>query len=208
MMDTDISVVNESRASLYWWFATLLTKELDKQQLALYFSGQGLQLLDQLSEEATFDASVKQIKSALVTVLAIKQPELELAADFSELFLTDAKKGAPPYASVYLSKTGQMFEQPHQDMIAIFKKQGLAVDPNFNEPADHIAIQLDYLGNLIMQDGDNVSDKQITFIEESLLSWLGLFVAATTKVNNTGFYQGVCQLLLEFITQDLAEIKA
>jgi TorA-specific chaperone len=208
MINTDVSVINESRASLYWWFATLLTKELDKEQLALYFSGQGLQLLDQLGEEATFDASVKQIKSALLTVLAIKQPELELAADFSELFLTDAKKGAPPYASVYLSESGQLFEQPHHDMIATFKKQGLAVDPAFNEPADHIAIQLDYLGNLIMKDGDDVSEAQIAFIEESVLSWLGLFVTATTKVNNSGFYQAVCQLLQEFTTQDLEDIKA
>ncbi len=207
-MDTDISVVNESRASLYWWFATLLTKELDKEQLALYFSGEGLQLLDQLAEEAVFEKPVKQIKSALLTVLAVKQPELELAADFSELFLTDAKKGAPPYASVYLSETGQLFEQPHHDMLAIFKKQGLAVDPTFNEPADHIAIQLDYLGNLIIQDGGEVSETQVAFIEESVLPWLGLFVTATTKVSNSGFYQGICQLMQAFIEQDIAAIKA
>jgi TorA-specific chaperone len=208
MLNTDISVVNESRASLYWWFATLLTKELDKEQLALYFSGQGLKLLDHLGEEPTFNAPVKKIKSALLNVLAIKNPQLELAADFSELFLTDAKKGAPPYASVYLSESGQLFEQPHHDMVALLKNQSLIVDPTFNEPADHIAIELDYLGNLIMQDGDDISDAQILFIEEFILSWLGLFVTATAKVNNSGFYQGVCQLLLAYIEQDLAEIKA
>lgn len=150
----------------------------------------------------------KRNKSALLTVLAVNKPELELAADFSELFLTDAKKGAPPYSSVYLSESGQLFEQPHHDMLDIFKKQGLAVDPNFNEPADHIAIQLDYLGNLIMQDGDDVSDAQSVFIEEFVLSWLDLFVTATGKVKNTGFYQGICQLLQAFIKQDLAAIKA
>ena len=102
--------------------------------------------------------------------MAIKQPSLELAADFSQLFLTDAKKGAPPYASVYLSETGQLFEKPHQDMVTLFKREGLVIDPNFKEPADHIAIQLDYLGNLIMKEADNCSGAQSDFIKQHLLS--------------------------------------
>ncbi len=208
MTETTVSEINETRASLYWWFATLLTKELDKEQLAIYFCGEGVKLLDQLEQEALFTASVEKIKSALTTILPINKPELELAADFSQIFLTDTKAGAPPYASVYLSKSGQLFEQPHQDMVDLFTAQGLVVDPNFKEPADHIAIQLDYLGNLIIQDGEGVSDAQIDFIETNILSWLDMFVQATDKVKNSGFYQGICQLLQAYIKQDIAEIKA
>ncbi|WP_019614947.1 molecular chaperone TorD [Psychromonas ossibalaenae] len=206
MTETTISEINETRASLYWWFATLLTKELDKEQLAMYFCGEGVTLLDQLEQEPDFTASVQKIKSALTAILAMNKPELELAADFSQIFLTDTKTGAPPYASVYLSKSGQLFEQPHQDMIDLFKAQGLVVDPSFNEPADHIAIQLDYLGNLIIQDVNGVSEAQINFIEVHILSWLEQFVKATAKVNNSGFYQGVCQLLQAYIKQDIVEI--
>ncbi len=202
------SKLNEQRASLYWWFATLLTKELDKEQLTHYFSGEGVVLLAQLEAEPDFTESVKQIKSALVTIMAINQQSLELAADFSQLFLTDAKKGAPPYASVYLSETGQLFEKPHHAMLEIFKKEGLMIDPDFKEPADHIAIQLDYLGNLIMKQDENSIEAQTDFIEQQLLSWLSQFVDATKKVNNSGFYQGVCQLMLAFIKQDLTQIKA
>ena len=49
------SEINEQRASLYWWFATLLTKELTKEQLAHYFTGEGLQLLTQLEQEPLFN---------------------------------------------------------------------------------------------------------------------------------------------------------
>lgn len=199
--------LNEQRASLYWWFATLLTKELTKEQLLHYFTGEGLALLNQLEKEPTFTEAVLQIKSALITIMAIKQPALELAADFSQLFLTDAKKGAPPYASVYLSKSGQLFEKPHDDMLDIFKSEGLIIDPDFKEPADHIAIQLDYLGNLIMKDNDDMRKAQIEFIEVQLLSWLPDFVTATNKIKNSGFYQGICALLLQFVEQDLAELR-
>ncbi|PKG38548.1 molecular chaperone TorD [Psychromonas sp. Urea-02u-13] len=204
----DENELNEQRASLYWWFATLLTKELDKEKLAHYFSGEGVALLTQLGTEPKFEQAVAQIKAALVTIMAIKQPSLELAADFSQLFLTDAKKGAPPYASVYLSETGQLFEKPHHEMLDIFKQQGLMIDPDFKEPADHIAIQLDYLGNLIMKEDENSQQAQTDFIEHQLLSWLSTFVSATQKVNNSGFYQGICQLLLLFVEQDLNELNA
>ncbi|GLS92201.1 chaperone protein TorD [Psychromonas marina] len=203
-----VNELNEQRASIYWWFATLLTKELDQQQLSYYFSGEGLALLTQLEQEVLFKEPVLQIKSALVQMMAIKQPNLELAADFSELFLTDAKKGAPPYASVYLSESGQLFEKPHLQMLELFKSEGLMIDPNFKEPADHIAIQLDYLGNLIIKEAQQSSTAQTEFIQQQLLSWLPPFVNATKKVNNSGFYQGVCQLLLQFVEQDFNELSA
>lgn len=203
-----VSPLNETRASLYWWFATLLSKELDSEQLASYFSGEGAEFIKQLSFQPEFSEFVPKVNKALTMVWTSKRPELELAADFSELFLTDAKKGAPPYASVYLSDPGQLFEQPHHDMLALLELQGLAVDPHFNEPADHLSIQLDYLGNLILKDGVMVSTAQTEFIENQIVSWLDSFVKATLKVNNSGFYQAICQMLQAYVKQDLSEIKA
>ena len=199
--------MHEQRASLYWWFATLLTKELTNEQLSQYFSGEGVNLLAKLDTEPVFKSAIAKIRAALVTVMAIQQPALELSADFSQLFLTDAKKGAPPYASVYLSKSGQMFEKPHQQMLALFKKEGLAIDPDFKEPADHIAIQLDYLGNLILKEANSSSATQHAFIKDNLLSWLTPFVNATLRVQNSGFYQGICLLLQAYIEQDFKRLN-
>ena len=199
--------INEQRATLYWWFSTLLTKELNKDQLAEYFSGEGLDFLNQLEQEPLFHDGILDVKSALLSIMVIKQPSLELAADFSQLFLTDAKKGAPPYASVYLSETGQLFEKPHHEMLELFSKEGLIIDPNFKEPADHLAIQLDYLGNLIIREGENRTKAQARFIQSHLINWLPSFVEATKKVTNSGFYQAICQLLLLFVEHDLDTVK-
>ena len=198
----------ETRASLYWWFSTLLTRELDEDQLARYTTGEGKALLDDLAEDPKFSPSVDKINKALAQIGPMEHPALELAADFTELFLMDAKAGASPYASVYQSDGGLLFQKPHDDMVALLKSQGLAVEARFNEPADHIAIQLDYLGNLIIKEGNQVSPAQATFIEQHLLSWVPQFVKSTDKVKNTGFYQGVCQLMLDFIELDHEEILA
>lgn len=65
---------------------------------------------------------------------------------------------------MYLTETAQLYGEPHLKMQTEFKKQGLAIDPQFNELADHIAVQLDYLGNLIIADRQGVSEQQIQFI--------------------------------------------
>lgn len=142
------------------------------------------------------------MQSALNKLQAFSYPHLELATDFSEIFLTDNKTGAPPYASVYLTKSGQLYGETHLKMQDEFKKQGLAIDPQFNEPADHIAVQLDYLGNLIIANGHGVSEQQMLFVKEHLAPWLNLFVNATDKVTNTGFYQALCHLLEVVIIED------
>jgi TorA-specific chaperone len=206
MQETHTTSDYETRASLYWWFATLLTHELTAEQLAHYQTdSDGRALLLSLGQDETLAPAVNQMLAALNKLVLMSRPELELAADFSQLFLTDSKAGAPPYASVYHSKSGLLFQQPHHDMQAALNAQGLAIDSHFNEPADHIAIQLDYLGNLIMREGEQSNEKQLEFIQTQIMTWLPSWVNATAKVHNSGFYQGVAQLLLAFLKQDISD---
>ncbi|WP_220719918.1 molecular chaperone TorD [Agarivorans litoreus] len=199
-----VSQENEIRASIYWWFATVFTKELDKQQLASYTSGEGAQLLKQLADTAELSSAVTMIKNHLAKLSAFKHPELELAADFCQQFLSDSKVGAPPYASVYLSANKLMFQEPHEKMRALLVSQGLQVDPNFNEPADHLAIQLDYLGNLILREAP--AQQQADFINQHLLCWLPLWLDTLRKVSKGGFYQGFAELLVGYLKLELSEL--
>lgn len=198
---------HETRASLYWWFATLFTKELDKDEFTRYSTGEGRAFIQQLAADDELQHGALAMLNALNQLSVLQYPELELAADFSQVFLTDKKAGAPPYASVYLSDSGLMMQQPHQDMVALLQQQGLAVTKDFNEPADHLAIQLDYIGNVIMRDAEQVSPEQIHFIEEQLISWVPQLAQASHKVKNSGFYQGACDLLTQFLKADLADIR-
>ncbi|MGY5451503.1 molecular chaperone TorD [Agarivorans sp. MS3-6] len=193
---------SEVRASLYWWFASTFTKELDKQQLNHYISGEGAALLKNLAEVPELSSAVQRINNGLAHSLAMRHPELELAADFCQLFLTDANTGAPPYASIY-SGSKMMFQQPHEDMQALLKQQGMQVDPAFNEPADHLAIQLDYLGNLIIRDGQKATSAQGQFIKQQLLSWLPQWVDSLQNATGGEFYKGFAALLLAYLYLDI-----
>ncbi|WP_163133339.1 molecular chaperone TorD [Agarivorans sp. Alg241-V36] len=199
-----ISEENEIRASIYWWFATVFTKELDKQQLAAYREGEGAELLEHLADTPELSSAVSMINNSLAKLSVYQHPELELAADFCQQFLSDSKVGAPPYASVYLSANKLMFQESHEKMRALLVSQGLQVDPKFNEPADHLAIQLDYLGNLILREAP--AQQQADFINQHLLAWLPQWLDALRKVSKGGFYQGFAELLVGYLHLELTEL--
>ncbi|WNC71688.1 molecular chaperone TorD [Thalassotalea psychrophila] len=202
----------ETRASILWWFSTVLSNELNEQQFNSYINEQGANLLNQLATEDKLAEAIKSIQQSLQLLKNKPHPHLECAVEFTQLFLMDAKKGAPPYASVYLSKDGLMFQKAHDEMCALLQEQGLSVNKTFNEPADHIAIQLDYLGNLILAslnatDNTEACDKQLQFINNNLMNWLPKFISKINQTDNSGFYQNILKVLSSYLLLEVEFLK-
>lgn len=209
---TDKELV-ETRAGIVWWFSTILSTELNEQQFKSYINEQGASLLIQLATEDDLACNVKEIQQSLIALNTKAYPHLECAVEFSQLFLMDAKKGAPPYASVYLSEDGLMYQKAHDEMVRLLLQQGLSIDKQFNEPADHIAIQLDYLGNLVLSSLNSSDEKssnldQLQFIEHHLLNWLPSFISQMKHTSNSGFYQNISKLLLCYLQLEVKFLNA
>ncbi len=205
----------EARASIYWWLSTLFAKEVGSDQLKVYWGQQGQVFLEGLAEALpAIDArdSLERLKQALTSLKQMPQPHLELAADFAQSFLGDNRTSALPYASVYLSDGGQLFQEPHDEMLALLKSQGLAVTEQFKEPADHLAIMLDYLGNQVLRLLEAKTDSQRAalyrqqqdFIEERLLTWVPEFKQRCERITGSGFYPAVAGLLGDFLKAEQA----
>lgn len=208
---TDQEVI-EIRASIMWWFSTLLSKELNEKQFQSYLDKQGAFVLNQLACEPTLALPVEHIKQSLKRLAESKYPYLESAVEFTQVFLTSDKSAVAPYASVHLSKDGLMFQQAHEDMVTLLKSKGLAISREFNEPADHIAIQLDYLGNLILasvkaSDKFDASKQQLHFIENKMLTWLPILQNKVKAIENSGFYQNILILLIELLTLEASYLR-
>jgi len=201
----------ETRASILWWFSSLFSKELNEQQFEQYINQQGAHFLNQLGKIPELSQDIKALQQSLKTLNAKAYPYLESAVEFTQIFLTNHKTGAPPYASVYLSKDGLMFQEPHKNMLSLLQAQGLSIQENFNEPADHLAIQLDYLGNLILTELNANNPQQIlqnekVFIEEQLLNWLPHLQKKISHIEQSGFYQHLSNLLIHYLQFELQNI--
>lgn len=204
----------EARAGIYWWLSTLFAQELKPEQLASYFDQQGQEFLNELSEaipekqaERHGAATLTQLKSALAALKLVQQPHLELAADFAQSFLGDNRTSALPYASVYLSDGGLLFQKPHDEMLELLRSQGLAVTDQFKEPADHLAIMLDFLGNMALRQLNTQTEserkalyqEQLSFIENRLLTWVPEFNQRCQGITGSGFYPAVAGLLCNYL---------
>ncbi|RBW65397.1 molecular chaperone TorD [Vibrionales bacterium C3R12] len=201
---------NEKRAEIYWWLSSLFAKELTQQELDSYHSQEIRTFLTGLGENETLKPSINKLVDALNRLQNREDAQLELSADYCDLFLKSDKNAALPYASMYIGKQGLLNDVPAQEMAALMSKHGIAVSESLNEPADHIAIELDFLGNLIIRSNELEQEKHLddalieqeSFIQTHILSWIPQFSAKCDQYDEFGFYASVAQVLIAFCQLD------
>ncbi|WP_375750286.1 molecular chaperone TorD [Vibrio sp. HN007] len=201
---------NEKRAEIYWWLSSLFAKELTEQELEAYQSTEIRSFLTGLGENEALKESIDKVVDALNRLQTREDAQLELAADFCELFLTSDKNAALPYASMYIGESGLLNDKPAQEMAALMEEKGIAIKEGLNEPADHIALELDFLGNMIIRSNELEKLEHIeealldqkAFIEKYMLSWFPQFKDKCVQHDDFGFYAGIAALLVDFCQLD------
>ncbi|CAH0532237.1 Chaperone protein TorD [Vibrio stylophorae] len=191
------------RANLYWWFANLLGGELTVEQLSELSSEYGQNVLATLAEQPCLAPHVQRLRDALTLLNSFPYPELELASDYADLFLADVRVGAPPYASLYYGEVSMLYQAPHQMMLELLQQHGLASE-QFEQPADHLAIELDLMGNLALKAANTPAlfeacvDQQ-GVLGEQLRWWVQAWCDACQRFEGNDFYPALSQLLVDFL---------
>ncbi|EPZ7318536.1 molecular chaperone TorD [Vibrio mimicus] len=217
-MIQELKILNEKRAEIYWWLSSLFIKELSEQDITHYHSAEIRTFLSGLADEESLADDVRSLIDALNRLQDRQDAQLELAADFCDLFLKSDRDSALPYASVYTDK-GLLNGKPAQQMRELLAAHEVKVDQNLNEPADHLAIQLDFLAHLVISTNQLEQNSEVNaalqvqsdFISQHLLTWLPVFVERCTQFDTFGLYAAVARLALAFVKQDqgfLDELKS
>ncbi|WP_413111611.1 molecular chaperone TorD [Thaumasiovibrio sp. DFM-14] len=226
-------LVNENRAQMYWWFSSLFFTELSEKQLQHYLSHGFYQFLNQLSQSEELQTAADSFLAALNKVSQRDDAQIELAADFCGLFLTGNKSNALPYASIYLTQDKLMFGEPALELQQLMHDHNIGLATAHKEPADHLAIILDFIGNLAIKTVDNrhnestddtVSQKdiarhtenryltahlneQLGILEKYVQSWLPQFNQRCQQCDPFGFYAAAAELLIAYINYDIELCK-
>ncbi|MGF1871297.1 molecular chaperone TorD [Photobacterium indicum] len=203
---------NEQRAEIYWWMSSLLARELTNEDLTEYHGDEMFTFLSGLGMTPELKEPVETFRNAINTLKTREDAQLELAADFCGLFLSTPKSGALPYASIYVGESGLLNDKPAQDMNALMEEYGIAQRKEFNEPADHIAVELDFMGNLIIQANQELDEEkrealmqaQLAFVNNMLLNWIPAFAQSCKARDDFGFYTASVNLLVAFCQLDSA----
>lgn len=203
----EFAALNERRARSYDLLARLYAKELDQA------------LLDELhatrfpastgSPEA--DEGMRLIAGYLSNVW--EGTLQELAVDYVRCFIgsgMDAFSAAYPFESVYTSPKRLMMQEARDEVLAVYRSEGLDKLPSWKESEDHIALELEFmavLGDRIVTAAEAADEAgverllstQRNFLEDHLASWAPLMTADLRRFAQCGLYQGLASLTDGFL---------
>lgn len=117
-----------------------------------------------------------------------------IAADFTRLFLCDEEfLKAPPYASFYLESSGETFTQESDDVQAVYDAFSFQTTCLIQEPADHIATQLEFLSLLLKSaaQSDAFAKHISQFIAIHLAPWMTSWAVDVQNNAQSLFYRGL-----------------
>lgn len=137
-----------------------------------------------------------------------RQDQQQLSIDYSALFIGPFDLLAPPYGSVYLEKKREVMGETTINVLKFYQDAGLQVEAS--EPADHIAIELEFMSFLhdketsALQEGtndeaDHYSDLRKKFFSSCLDPWVSEFCNTICNGTDNSFYQHLAKCLSAYI---------
>ena len=157
------------RAGLYGWFSALYALEVSEDMFRTHFANGRFAPFAGLGELG-LSAELNRLDTAIASLRALPLPRLELAADYAQLFLLDAKTGALPYASAYEGEgtASPLYGAAEARMREFLAAHELAIEPGFREPADHLAVPLAFMADLAERDASGEDIAAITAAQETI----------------------------------------
>jgi len=146
-----------------------------------------------------------------------QQLSKRLKEEFYRLFIGPERLKAPPYESFYLGKDKIVFDVQTLQIRDCYHSWGLEVEKKYQEPDDHIGIELQFMSYLIDQavlslNGkketlyENLFDQQY-FLSQHILAFGPDFFQLVIDNTREDFYQGLAFLAHGFLKEDLNYLR-
>lgn len=208
----DLIVLTEQRSATYGLLSRLFRAEIDED---LLHELHGLHWRVSTGNERV-DEGHKLIANYLSGIW--ENTLTELAADYLRVFFGhgyDGHAAAYPFESVYSSEKRLLMQSARDEVLSLYRAEGLDKQSSWKEGEDHIALELEYLQILsvrcekALKEGNNeeayrLVKCQANFMEEHLGAWAPLLCEQMRNFAKTDFYRGLASLAQGFLETDTA----
>jgi TorA-specific chaperone len=195
-------LTDTERGAVYAWLSGLLAREPSVAVLHAYRSAEGRLFV---AETAGIQALGPLARAMTDTILEapedrLRSVSLDLSGTYARLFLgVGGRRSAPPFRSFYHGARGRLMQEPSAEMLAVLRDLDSRQSEAFNEPPDHLAIQLGVMAQLVAAGR---RDRQTRFLHDQLLSWTGPFRDRCVAADPEGFYAATAMSLAAFLEAD------
>ena len=145
---------------------------------------------------------------------------LDLKKEYSRLFVGPFELAVPPYGSIYFQHNMQ--NQQIMDDSAVkaqnaYRKAGVNMSEDFNDPPDHIAVELEFMYYLLYHENQALENKdqasaidfrtqRLDFLKRHLGLWGPVFADTLFKNTSSDFYRHLARLTKSVILKDKQEL--
>ena len=145
----------------------------------------------------------------------------ELAVDYVRSFIghgNTAYSCAYPYESVYTSGRRLLMQDARDEVVLIYRSAGKDKAPDWTDPEDHIALELEFQGFLCTKAAEALRAgnedeaaayvmQQRNFLEDHLLSWTPMMLADLDRFSRTDFYKGLGHLTTGVLQEERSVLE-
>ena len=142
-----------------------------------------------------------------------------LLVDYTRLFLGPLQVRAQPYGSSWLKAPEATQDNPPPAVLDLYSEGGFELDAGFAELPDHVAVELEFLYQLVYNQNQaevtgqadvaqKIDDLQRRFLTEHLGLWVEPFAAAVTSGAETAFYRELADITRAFVQAEIGRLAA
>lgn len=206
----ELAAAHAGRAQMYGLLARLFRVEVDPlfldQLRAMKFpAATGNDLMDAGYRELA--AYLDGADGATLT---------ELAVDYVRAFIghgIDGHSAAYPFESVYTSEKRLMMQGARDEVLAIYRSEGIDKRPDWRDGEDHIALELEFMRVMALRaataweaddegGAQRLEEVQRAFVADHLLKWVPTMMRDMRLFARTGLYLGLADLTEGFLQED------
>jgi len=205
----------KDRCSSYAFLSQIYREEVSSTLLAEMANG-----LDLTVEEDTTGEGLRILKdfARKLKRADLKKVETELATEYASLFLNGRNHSVFPYESVYTSKKRLVMQKARDEVLSEYRQEGLETPKEFNEPEDHITIELEFMRHLCRKAVENMEQgnpeaclaylrKQKEFLEKHLWVWIPNFCEDLARTAQSDFYKGIAKVTGDYLSLEQETIS-
>ena len=221
LSDEVASAIEESckdRAKIYTFLSRMFERELTAELIEEMRCGQS-PLRGKPSGEIRYNMmlhrGIELIGDYLNSIQDRKLEDVqeEMAAEYAGLFL--GVRGVPlhPSESLYIGKEKLIMQEPREEVLAVYRQEGLGKIKQFTEPEDHVAIELHFMALLCERCAASAKAREFDemrrliqmqqeFLRDHLARWLPSLSQDVERGSHITFYDGVAKFATGYVELD------
>ena len=128
----------------------------------------------------------------------------ELQVEYTSLFITNFPSvPAPMFKSYYFEN--EILGESTERIMDIYEEYNFKVSDLMKEPADHLAILLEFIYRIIQID--NTYYFQIKFIKDEILSWMTPFKESVDSASTNVFYPTTIETIINYLKNEVTQYE-